>query len=68
VLASEVQGDAVICSKRRPIRTSGKGHKPLSVTSSVEDRLESKGRSRTCKLRVKVWKKVIELPSYWRGK
>jgi len=32
-----------------------KGHKPLPVTPTIEDRLEPKDKSRTCKLRVKVW-------------
>jgi len=44
-----------------------KHHKPLSVTPSVEDRLEPKGESRTCKLRVKVWMTVIELQAKGEG-
>jgi len=54
VLASVVQDDAVNCNKWRPMGTWEKGHKSLSVTPSIEDRLEPKGRSRTSKLRVKV--------------
>jgi len=39
-----------------------KGPERKAITSSVADRLEPKGKGRTCKLRVKVWMiKEIEL-------
>jgi len=45
-----------------------KGHKPLSVTSSIEDRLEPKGKGWTCKLRVEVWMISHRTSSSWIGK